>query len=68
MTAAQQYWTKLLTIEKESPLAAQAHFGLSGLYRKQGKIDAAKREMQEFQKLQGGAASPAAPDKSVSPH
>src|SRR6267378_6013746 len=35
--AAEKEWIKLLTMEKESPLAAQAHFGLAGLYRKQGK-------------------------------
>ncbi len=50
--AAEKAWTKLLSIEKESSLAAQAHFGLAGLYRKQGKTAAAQHEMQEFQSLQ----------------
>ena len=58
-SAAEKAWTKLLTIEKESPLAAQAHFGLAGIYRKQGKAADAQREMQEFQKLQGDASQPA---------
>ena len=58
-SAAEKAWTKLLTIEKESPLAAQAHFGLAGIYRKQGKAVDAQREMQEFQKLQGDASQPA---------
>jgi tetratricopeptide (TPR) repeat protein len=49
--AAEKAWTKLLSIEKESSLAAQAHFGLAGLYRKQGKMEAAQHEMQEFQRL-----------------
>ena len=31
---AEREWTKLLSIEKESSLAAQAHFGLAGIYRK----------------------------------
>lgn len=53
-TAAEKEWTRLLSIEKETSLAAQAHFGLAGLYRKQGKTEAAQREMQEFQRLQGG--------------
>ena len=53
-TAAKKEWTRLLSIEKETSLAAQAHFGLAGLYRKQGKTEAAQREMQEFQRLQGG--------------
>jgi tetratricopeptide (TPR) repeat protein len=57
-SAAEKAWTKLLTIEKESPLAAQAHFGLAGIYRKQGKTADAQREMQEFQKLQGESSQP----------
>ena len=60
---AEKEWTKLLNIEKDSALAAQAHFGLAGVYRKQGKSEAAQREMQEFQRLQGNSNSdkPAAP-------
>jgi tetratricopeptide (TPR) repeat protein len=60
--AAEKNWTKLLSIEKESALAAQAHFGLAGLYRKQGKTEAAQHEMQEFQRLQG-SNQPSAPGK-----
>jgi len=54
---AEKAWTKLLEIEKESSLAAQAHFGLAGLYRKQGKAEQAQHEMQEFQRLQGKITS-----------
>jgi len=61
--AAEKEWGKLLTIEKDSSLAGQAHFGLAGLYRKQGKTAAAQHEMQEFQRLQGGAEQPQAPGK-----
>jgi tetratricopeptide (TPR) repeat protein len=50
--AAEKAWTKLLSIEKQSSLAAQAHFGLAGIYRKQGKTEQAKQEMQAFQSLQ----------------
>ena len=50
--AAETAWIKLLSIEKQSSLAAQAHFGLAGLYRKQGKAADAQREMQEFETLQ----------------
>jgi tetratricopeptide (TPR) repeat protein len=66
--AAEKEWTKLLSIEKDSSLAAQAHFGLAGLYRKQGKTTAAQHEMQEFQRLQGGANPPQASGKEESPH
>jgi tetratricopeptide (TPR) repeat protein len=50
--AAEKAWRKLLSIEKETALAAQTHFALAGLYRKQGKSAEAERETQEFQKLQ----------------
>jgi tetratricopeptide (TPR) repeat protein len=50
--AAEKAWTKLLSIEPETPLAAQAHFGLAGIYRKQGKTAAAQHEIQEFQRLE----------------
>jgi len=50
--ASEKAWISLLSIEKEGPLAAQTHFGLAGLYRKQGKTAEAEQQMQEFQKLQ----------------
>ena len=53
--AAERAWLKVVSIEKESPIAAQAHFELAGLYRKQGKTAEAEREMQEFTKLQNSA-------------
>jgi tetratricopeptide (TPR) repeat protein len=59
--AAEKAWTKLLSIEKDSPLAAQAHFGLAGIYRKLGKMEAAQSEMREFQRLQGSSAAPQSP-------
>jgi len=66
--AAEKEWNKLLSIEKESSLAGQAHFGLAGLYRKQGKTAAAQHEMQEFQRLQAGASQPETTRKDNSPH
>lgn len=57
---AEKSWTELLNIEKEGPLAAQAHFGLAGVYRKQGKTTEAERHMHEFQSLKG---SPSAADQ-----
>jgi len=54
--AAEKAWTKLLEVEKDSPLAAQAHFGLASVYRKQGKTAKAEEQMREFQKLQGGSS------------
>jgi tetratricopeptide (TPR) repeat protein len=51
ITAAKE-WTRVTAIEKDSALAAQAHFGLAGIYRKQGKSAEAEREIQEFQRIQ----------------
>jgi tetratricopeptide (TPR) repeat protein len=51
-TTAQQSWQHVLILEKDTALAAQAHFALAGIYRKQGKSADADREMQEFRKLQ----------------
>ena len=56
--AAQKAWTKLLSIEKDTSLAAQTHFALAGLYRKLGKTADSDREMQEFQKLQNSPTQP----------
>jgi protein O-GlcNAc transferase len=54
--AAEKSWMELLRIEKEGPLAAQAHFGLAGLSRKQGKTAEAAQHMRQFQSLQGSSA------------
>ena len=55
---AQKSWTRVIELEKDTSLAAQSHFGLAALYRKQGKTDRAQREMQEFQKLQSAIGPP----------
>jgi len=55
---AEKAWLHLLEIEKDSSLAAQAHFGLAALYRKQGNATKAKTEMEAFQKLQKTVPAP----------
>jgi tetratricopeptide (TPR) repeat protein len=65
---AEKEWTRLLSIEKETSLAAQAHFGLASLYRKQGMTAAAQHEMREFQRLQTGSNQPQTPGKQEPPH
>ena len=52
---AQKSWEHVLSLEQNTSLAGQAHFGLAGIYRKQGKTADADREMEEFRKLQGHA-------------
>jgi len=49
---AEKSWIHILKLEKDTLLAAQAHFGLAGLYRKQGKSAEANREMESFRRLQ----------------
>ncbi len=66
--AAEKAWTKLLSIEKQTSLAAQAHFGLAGIYRKQGKLAEAKHEMQEFESLQNSSTQPQPPGQQDSQH
>ena len=50
-TGAEKSWQRLLEIDKASEIAAQAHFSLSALYRKQGKQTEAAREMSEYESL-----------------
>lgn len=52
VTRAEKVWTELVGIERDTPLAGQAHFGLANVYRKQGKTLEAQREMDEFRRLQ----------------
>ena len=51
VATAEHALTRVIALEKESPLAAQAHYSLAGLYRKQGKTQDAAREMQEFHRI-----------------
>jgi tetratricopeptide (TPR) repeat protein len=54
---AERAWRRVLALEQDSPLAAQAHFGLAGIYRKQGRAQEALRETQEFRRLRQATAS-----------
>jgi tetratricopeptide (TPR) repeat protein len=47
--AAEKAWKRVIELEKKGDLVAQAHFGLSGIYRKQGKTEDAARELKQFQ-------------------
>jgi Tfp pilus assembly protein PilF len=59
--AAEKAWTRVIDIEKESSLAAQAHFGLANLYRKEGNAAKAQHEMQEYKRLQDRVPKPQNP-------
>ncbi len=59
--AAEKAWTRVIDLEKESSLAAQAHFGLANLYRKEGNAAKAQHEMQEYKRLQDRVPKPQNP-------
>lgn len=55
---AEKAWLQVTALEKNTSLAAQTHFALATLYRKQGKTAQAQHEMQEFQRLQSTIGPP----------
>jgi tetratricopeptide (TPR) repeat protein len=57
-TVAEQAWLKVIDLEKNTSIAAQSYFALSGLHRKQGKLTQSQQEMQQFQKLQSTIGPP----------
>lgn len=58
VATAESSWRRVVELEKDTSLAAQAHFGLAGVYRKQGKTQQAQQQMQEFHKLQSTIGPP----------
>jgi Flp pilus assembly protein TadD len=50
--AAEKAWLAVLDVDKESPVAGQAHFSLAGVYRERGDLAKADAELKEFQRLQ----------------
>jgi tetratricopeptide (TPR) repeat protein len=58
-SAAEHALLKVVELEKNTgALAAQSHFALAALYRKQGQAVKARHEMEEFQKLQSTIGPP----------
>lgn len=51
-------WRRVIEMEKESPLAGQAHFALATLYRQQGDTAKADAELKEFQRLRQARTLP----------
>ncbi len=52
-SAAEQALTRVLKIEQNTPLAAQADLLLASIHRKQGKSALAGREMEDYRRIQG---------------
>ena len=57
-TLAEKSWIQILAIEKESDLAAQAHFELANLYRKAGRAQDADKELAAYKKIKETKAQP----------
>jgi tetratricopeptide (TPR) repeat protein len=49
---AERAFSRVIELEKETPLAAQAYLALAGIHRKQGKAEQANREMQDYRRIQ----------------
>lgn len=50
-TRALKSWTKILEIQHDGQLAAQAHFELAAAYRQTGRTEDSDREMKEYERL-----------------
>lgn len=57
-SVAEHALTRVVELEKDTPLAAQAYLALAGVHRRQGKTDQAARDMQEYRRIQDLAAHP----------
>ena len=56
--AATDALNRVITLEPTGSLAAQAHFTLAGIYRKEGKTAEAQREIEQYQRLKGATGAP----------
>jgi tetratricopeptide (TPR) repeat protein len=61
--AATEDLSRVIALEPAGSLAAQAHFTLAAVYRKQGKSAAAQQELEFYQKLKGASGTAADPSK-----
>jgi tetratricopeptide (TPR) repeat protein len=57
-SVAERALTRAIELEKDTPLAAQAYLALAGIHRRQGKMDQAAHEMQEYRRIQALSAHP----------
>jgi tetratricopeptide (TPR) repeat protein len=57
-SVAERALTRVIDLEKDTPLAARSYLTLAGIHRRQGKTDQAAREMQEYRRIQALSAQP----------
>jgi len=56
--AAERALDRVIAVEKQSPLAAQAHLLLAGAHRRQGKPELAARDMEEYKLIHNATSKP----------
>ncbi len=56
--AAERALNQVVAIERQTPLAAEAYLLLAGIHRRQGKTDAASRDMQEYRQIENRSSRP----------
>jgi tetratricopeptide (TPR) repeat protein len=56
--AAQHALERVVMLEKQTPLAAQAHLLLAGIYRKSGNLELAAREIEQYRNIQNLTSRP----------
>jgi tetratricopeptide (TPR) repeat protein len=58
--AAEQVFTHVLALEKDTPLAGQTYLALAAIHRKMGNPDQAAHDMQQFRRIQALITPPSA--------
>ena len=56
--AAERALDRLIDVELQSPLAAQAYLLLASTHRRQGKSELAARDMEEYKRIQSATSKP----------
>jgi tetratricopeptide (TPR) repeat protein len=56
--AAERALDRVIAVEKQSPLAAQAYLLLASTHRRQGKSELAARDMEEYKRIQNVTSKP----------
>ena len=56
--AAERALDRVIAVEKQSPLAAQAYLLLASAHRRQGKPELAARDMEEYKRIHNVASTP----------
>jgi tetratricopeptide (TPR) repeat protein len=50
--SAERAFSRVVELEHETPLAAQAYLALAGIHRRQGKTEQSDRDMREYRRIQ----------------